>query len=107
MYRELLPLRQALSAKLKANLPPAQPGVDPELLLQSYLDRLTMCVGCDVADQTFTLMALNAAGEELGHILNAPNSPAEFEPAWEWLESLRCQHHMHIVLLLAIETTGV
>jgi transposase len=106
MYRELFPLRQALSVELKANLPPAQPGVDPELLLQSYLDRLTMCVGCDVADQTFTLMALDAAGEELGYLLSAPNSPDEFEQAWEWLESLRCQHHMRIVLL-AMETTGV
>jgi len=106
MYRELLPLRQALSTELKANLPPAQPGVDPELLLQSYLDRLTMCVGCDVADQSFTLMALDAAGEDLGHLLHAPNSPLGFEHAWEWLEATRSQHHLRVVLL-AIETTGV
>ena len=106
MYRELLPLRQALSTELKANLPPVQPGVDPELLLQSYLDRVTMCVGCDVADQSFTLMALDAAGEDLGHLLNAPNSPLGFEHAWEWLEATRSQHHLRIVLL-AMETTGV
>jgi len=53
MYRALEPLRQALSAELKANLSPAGPGIDPEHLLQSYLDRLTVYVGCDVADQSF------------------------------------------------------
>jgi len=106
MYRELQPLRQALSVELKANLSPAEPGIDPEHLLQSYLDRLTMYVGCDVADQTFTLMALDAAGEELGHCLNVPNTPAGFERAWEWLEDLRSQGRLRIVLL-AMETTGV
>jgi hypothetical protein len=39
MYRELQPLRQALSIELKANLPPAGPGLEPEHLLQAYLDR--------------------------------------------------------------------
>jgi len=106
MYRELQPLRQALSVELKANLSPAEPGIDPEHLLQSYLDRLTMYVGCDVADQTFTLMALDAAGEELGHCLNVPNTPVGFERAWEWLEDLRSQGRLRIVLL-AMETTGV
>jgi len=106
MYRKLAPLRQALSAELKANLPPAGPGIDSEHLLQSYLDRLTMFVGCDVADQTFTLMALDAAGEELGHLLNASNTPAGFEHAWEWLDDLRFQHRLRIILL-AMETSGV
>jgi len=49
MCRELQSLRQALSAELKATLSPAQPGIEPEHLLQSYLDCLTMNVGCDVA----------------------------------------------------------
>ncbi len=35
MYRELLPLRQALSLELKAHLPPALPELDPEQLLQA------------------------------------------------------------------------
>jgi hypothetical protein len=35
MYRELLPLRQALSAELKASQPPAKPGIDAEHLPQS------------------------------------------------------------------------
>ena len=59
MYRELFPLRQALSLELKADLPPAVPGIDPEHLLQSYLDRLTMYVGCDVADRILTLFAVD------------------------------------------------
>ena len=38
------------------------PGIDPEQLLRTYLDRLTMYVGCDVADKTFTLMVLDVDG---------------------------------------------
>ena len=106
MYRELNSLRQALSEELKANLPPAGPGIDSEHLLQTYLDRLTMYVGCDVADQTFALMAVDAAGEELGHRLKVPNTPSGFESAWEWMENLRAHHHLRIILL-AMETSGV
>jgi transposase len=106
MYRELHPLRQALSAELKADLLPAVPGIEPEHLLQTYLDRLTLYVGCDVADHTFALFAVDAAGEELGQRLNISNNPRGFEQAWEWLESLRCQHHLRI-LVLAIETSGI
>jgi transposase len=106
MYRELQPLRQALSAELKANLPPAGPGIEPEHLLQTYLDRLTLYVGCDVADQTFTLYAVDAAGEELGHLMDVPNHPVGFERAWAWLENLRGQHHLRITLL-AMETSGI
>jgi len=106
MYRELHPLRQALSDKLKADLPPAGPGIEPQHLLQTYLDRLTMYVGCDVADQTFALFAVDAAGEELGHCLNVPNHRQGFEQAWEWLEGLRSQHHLRIIVL-AIETSGI
>jgi len=105
MYRELLPLRQALSAELKANLPPAGPGIDSEHLLQSYLDRLTLYVGCDVADQLLTFFAVDAAGEELGH-LSAANDPPGFDQIWDWLESLRSQHSLRIILL-AMEATGV
>lgn len=35
MYRELQPLRQALSTELKADLSPAKPGIDAEHLPQS------------------------------------------------------------------------
>jgi transposase len=106
MYRELKPLRQALSDQLKASMPPAGPGIDPEQMLQTYLDRLTMYVGCDVADQTFTLMALDADGEELGHMCEIPNTPQGFRRAWKWLDGLRCQHHLRIILL-ATETSGI
>lgn len=106
MYRELQPLRQALSAELKANLPPAGPGIEPEHLLQTYLDRLTLYVGCDVADQTFTLYAVDASGEELGHLVDVPNHPVGFERAWDWLDNLRGHHHLRITLL-AMETSGI
>ena len=105
MYRELFPLRQALSVELKANLPPAVPGIDSEHLLQSYLDRLTMYVGCDVADQILTFFAVDAAGDELGH-LSAANDPQGFEQIWDWLEGLRSQNNLRIILL-AMESTGV
>jgi transposase len=105
MYRELFPLRQALSAELKADLPPAVPGIDPEHLLQSYLDRLTMYVGCDVADQILTFFAVDTAGDELGH-LSVANDPQGFEQIWDWLEDLRSQNSLRIVLL-AMESTGV
>jgi hypothetical protein len=51
-------------------------------------------------------LALDAAGEELGHLLNAPNNPLGFERAWDWLESLRCHHRLRITLQ-AMETSGV
>jgi transposase len=106
MYRELQPLRQALSRELKASLPPPGAGIDEEQLLQSYLDRLTLYIGCDVADQTFTLYAQNAGGDEVAHRIGIPNRTQGFQQAWSWMESLREQHHLRI-LLLAMETTGV
>jgi transposase len=106
MYRELHPLRQALSVELRANLPPTGSGIEPEHLLQTYLDRLTLYVGCDVADQTFTLCALGASGEELGHLEDVPNHPLGFERAWAWLDNLRGHHHLRIILL-AMETSGI
>ncbi len=106
MYRELKPLRQALSSELRASMPPLVAGVEPEHLLQTYLDRLTMYVGCDVADQTFTLLATSAAGEELGHLCDIPNMPHGFERAWEWLDALSRQHRLRIILL-AMETSGI
>jgi transposase len=105
MYRELFPLRQALSAELKADLSPAVPGIDSEHLLQSYLDRLTMYVGCDVADQILTLFAVDTAGDALGHV-SAANDPQGFEQVWDWIEDLRSHHGLRIILL-AMETTGV
>jgi transposase len=106
MYRELQPLRQALSVELKASLPPAGPGIAAEHLLQTYLDRLTMSVGCDVADQSFTLYAEDAAGQELGYLEAVPNYPLGFERAWDWLDNLRAHHHLRIILL-AMETSGI
>jgi len=106
MYRELQPLRQALSCELKASLSPSGTGIDAEPLLQSYLDRLTLYIGCDVADQTFTLYAQTAGGDEVAHRVDIPNRTQGFQQAWSWMENLREQHHLRI-LLLAMETTGV
>jgi transposase len=106
MYRELHPLRQALSAELRTILSPVSPGMEVEQLLQSYLDRLTMYVGCDVADPTFTLYAQNAGSEELGHLSDIPNQTQGFQQAWDWLEGLRARHHLRVILL-AMVTTGI
>lgn len=106
MYRELQPLRLALSRELSASIPPTGTGVNPEQLLQSYLDRLTLYIGCDVADQTFTLYAQTAGGEQVAHLSDIPNRTQGFMRAWDWLESVRQTQHLRI-LLLAMETTGV
>jgi hypothetical protein len=45
-------------------------------MLATYLNQLTLNVGLDVADRTVILLAMNASQEELGHLLNAPNTPA-------------------------------
>ena len=54
MYRELQPLREAPSQELKADPFPAVARVEPDKLLQTYLNRLTMFIGVGVADQTLT-----------------------------------------------------
>lgn len=105
MYRELHSLRQALREELKGTLPPLA-GVDPDKMLETYLNQLTLYVGVDVADQTVTLLALNANQEELGHLLDAPNTLKGYAQIGDWLESLRAQHHMRIIAV-ACETTGV
>jgi transposase len=105
MYRELHSLRQALHHELESTLPPL-PGVEPNKLLQTYLDQLTLYVGVDVADQTVTLLALNASKEELGDLPDCPNTPHGHAQIGEWLEHMRMQHHLRIVAV-ACETTGV
>lgn len=105
MYRELDSLRQALRHELEGTLPPVT-GVEPDQLIQTYLDHLTLYVGLDVADQTVTLLALDATGQELGHLLAVPNTPPGFAQIGAWLERLRVQHHLRIIAI-AGETTGV
>ena len=105
MYRELHSLRQALHHELEGTLPPL-PGVEPNKLLQTYLDQLTLYVGVDVADQTVTLLALNANKEELGDLLDCPHTPQRHREIGDWLEHLRAEHHLRIIAV-ACETTGV
>ena len=105
MYRELHSLRQALQPELKDTLPPLT-GVEPDKLLETYLNQLTGYVGLDVADQTVTLLAINANQDELGHLLEVPNAPPGYARIGDWLERLRVQHHLR-VMAVACETTGV
>ena len=106
MYRELQPCREALSRELKASLFPAVAGVDPSKLLETYLDRLTMFTGVDVADQTFTALALDAGREILGSLDGCPNEPAGFQTFLAWARALRDQHGLRIIAV-AGETTGI
>jgi transposase len=105
MYRELDSLRQALREELKGTLPPL-PGVEPDQVLETYLNQLTLYVGLDVADRSVTLLAINANQEELGHRLDVPNTPQGYAQIGDWLESLRVQHHLRLIAI-ASETTGV
>jgi transposase len=106
MHRELQPFREALSHGLKASLFPAAAGIDPNKLLETYLDRLTMFTGVDVADQTFTSLALDAGREILGSLEECPNEPAGFEHFMAWARDLRDQHGLRIIAI-AGETTGI
>ncbi len=105
MYRELQPFREALSRELKASLFPAVAGLDPNKLLETYLDRLTMFTGVDVADHTFTALALDAGREILGSLDGCPNEPAGFERFVTWARD-RDQHGLRIIAV-AGETTGI
>ncbi|MDH4209567.1 MAG: transposase [Anaerolineae bacterium] len=106
MYRELQPLREALSQGLKASLFPAAAGVDPNKLLETYLDRLTMYIGVDVADQSFTALALDAGQGILGSLEGCANDPDGFQPFVTWARALRDQHRLRIIAI-AGETTGI
>jgi transposase len=106
MYRELQPFREALSQELKASLFPAVAGVDANKLLETYLDRLTMYIGVDVADQTFTALALDAGREILGSLEGCANDPDGFERFITWARQLRDQHGLRIIVV-AGETTGI
>lgn len=106
MYRELQPFREALSHELKASLFPAVAGLDPNKLLETYLDRLTMYTGVDVADQTFTALALDAGREILGCLEGCANRPDGFQDFLTWARALRDQHDLRI-LAVAGETTGI
>jgi len=106
MYRELQPFREALSHELKASLFPAVAGVDPNKLLETYLDRLTMYTGVDVADQTFTTLALDAGRQILGSLEGCANEPDGFERFIAWARELRDRHGLRIIAV-AGETTGI
>jgi hypothetical protein len=84
MYRELQPLRQALSQQVKADLSPARAGIDPDKLRETYLDRLTMYFGVDVADRTFTALALDAGQGILSSLEGCSSDPDGFQQFVSW-----------------------
>jgi len=106
MYRELQPFREALSQELKAHLVPAIAGVDSNKLLEAYLDRLTMYIGVDVADQTFTSLAIDASQEIIGSLEKCANDPEGFQRLVTWARDLRDQHGLRIIAV-AGETAGI
>jgi transposase len=106
MYRELQPFREALDQDLRAALFPAAAGVDPDKLLATYLDQLTLYIGVDVADQTFTALARNASGDILDSLEGCPNQPDGFRRFLAWARAFRDQHGLRIIAVAA-ETTGV
>ena len=106
MYRELQPFREALSQELKASLFPTVAGVDPNKLLQTYLDRLTMYSDVEVADQNFTALALDAGKEILGWLEGCANDPDGFQPFVTWARALR-DHDGWRIIAIAVETTGI
>ena len=106
MYRELQPFREALSQELKASLFPVVAGMDPDKLLGTYLDRLTMYTGVDVADQTFTVLAMDASREILGSLEGCANHPDGFQHFVAWARDLRDRHNLRIIAI-AGETTGI
>jgi transposase len=106
MYRELQSFREALDQDLRAALFPAAAGVDPDKLLATYLDQLTLYIGVDVADQTFTALALNARGATLDSLEGCPNQPDGFRRFLTWARALRDRHGLRIVAVAA-ETTGI
>ena len=105
MYRELHPLRQALATEVSATLP-RLPGIDPDKLLATYLDRLTLYVGVDVADASFTALALDAGREVLAELRRCPNRQAGFVRFQNWVETVQAQFNFRLVAVAA-ETTGV
>lgn len=105
MYRELQPLRQALAEELRATLPDL-PGIEPDKLLASYLDQLTLYVGLDVADASFTALALDTGRTVLDELRNCPNRQAGFVRFQSWVERLQAQFNLRLVAVAA-ETTGV
>ncbi|MFQ5874438.1 MAG: transposase [Dehalococcoidia bacterium] len=106
MYQELLPLRQSLQEELRATLPLDQAGVDPDKLLDAYLDQLTLYVGVDVANKTLTAVILDARGEVVDTLTGFANAPDGFERFRRWVERVKARLNARLVAV-AREATGI
>lgn len=106
MYRELLPLYQSLKEELRATLPLDQMAVDPDKLLDAYIDRLILYVGVDTANKTLTAVATDARGQILDSLEDFASEPDGFERFRAWVEGLKVKHGARIVVVGA-EAGGI
>ena len=65
-----------------------------------------MYIGVDVADQTFTALAIDAGKEILASLEGCANDPNGFQRFITWARTLRDRHSLHIIVI-AGETTGI
>jgi hypothetical protein len=86
--------------ELKANLSPAGPRLELEHLLQTYLDRLTMYIGCEVTDQTFTLCAFGAYALADQVRLSGIASKSGLDKIWDVLLALCSGRNQRFLKLL-------
>lgn len=107
MYRELLPLQEKLAEELRETIAlQTLPGMDPEKLLKAYIGQLTLFIGVDTANETLTAVVIDDAGEILDSLADFANDPQGFERFKAWVEKVRVQYQIRIVLV-GSECTGV
>lgn len=106
MYQELLPLRQSLQEELRATLPLDLAGVDPDKLLDAYLDQLTLHVGVDVANKTLTAVITDTRGQIVDALTGFANAPNGFERFTRWVERVKVRRGARLVVV-GREATGI
>ena len=92
MYRELTPLLAALRADLESTLPDVAGKVNPDRLLDAYVEQLILYIGVDIANDTATAVALDGRGEMLDSLVEFANEPVGFGRFKAWVDGL-CSVH--------------
>jgi transposase len=106
MYRELTPLLADLRADLESTLPDLAGKVNPDRLLDAYVEQLILYIGVDIANDSATAVALDGRGEMLDSRAEFPNEPLGFSKFKAWVDGL-CSVHGARVVAVAAECTGV
>lgn len=106
MYRELTPLLTDLRADLQSTLPDVTGKVNPDRLLDAYVEQLILYIGVDIANDTATAVALDGRGEMLDSLVEFANEPVGFGRFKAWVDGL-CSVHSARVVVVAAECTGV